>query len=107
MERLIQAIFISVIPATAIASGSQIISLLWLEALVFFIVLASLFVAKFSLKQRVMVFVVYLLAVFVSFLATSEIPYLDNMYFINIVNTALPLLAWFLTYVYYSKRSKT
>ena len=93
-------------PASAMASGGEVLSLLWLVFLVFVIVVVSLFLSKFSAKQKMTVFFVYLAAALLSAIATSEIHYSKNIYLINTINTAFPLLAWLSVYAYYIKQSK-
>jgi hypothetical protein len=107
MNKKVLASILLLSPCLAWASGSEVLSLLWLGALVFAVVLISLYLAKFQAKQKLIVFGVYLVAALVAFLSTSGIPYLKNMYLINTINTVLPLTAWLVIYVYYSKKQKT
>ena len=94
-------------PSLACASGGDVLSLLWLSFLVFIVVLISLFLTKFTTKQKLHIFLVYLAAALIGFMATSGLPYTKNIYLINTINTALPLLAWASIYVYYIKNKKT
>jgi len=96
---------LAIFPGTAMASGSEVLSLLWLMLLVFIIVVASLFIRKFSIQQKLIIFIVYSATAMLSFVLTNDMPYNKNMYFINSVNTAMPLLAWALTFAYYHKKS--
>jgi hypothetical protein len=91
-------------PASVSASGSEVLSLLWLSLLVFIVVVVSLYLAKITLKQKLFVFLVYSTAAIVGYVATSGMPYLKNMYLINTINTVLPLVAWLVIYVYYIKK---
>ena len=107
MKKHLGTFTLFIIPGTALASGSEVLSLLWLMLLVFVIVVASLFIGKFSIKQKAAVFFVYVLTAVISSIATNDMPYLKDMYIINTVNTALPLLAWAVIYAYYYRKSKT
>ena len=98
--------FLLLTPSLALASGSEVLSLLWLQVLVFIIVLVSIFLAKFSVKQKLVVFCVYLATAIIAFTATSDMPYLNNMYLINTIDTAAPLIAWLAIYAYYLKKQK-
>jgi len=104
MNKILPIGLLLVVPVSAAASGSEVLSLFWLSILVFVIVAGSLFLAKIKLKEKFVIFFVYFAAVSVVFMATSNMPYLNNMYFIN---TVIPLLAWLTIYVYYIKKEKT
>jgi len=69
-----------IFPSLAMASGGEVLSLLWLSFLVFVIVVVSLFLSKFTEKQKTVVFFVYLVAALFGFIATSSMPYLKNAY---------------------------
>ena len=107
MNKLSTIILLLILPATVMASGGQILSLFWLTLLVFIIVVVSLFLAKFSLKQKIVVFVAYIVGTLVSFMATSGMPYVNNMYLINTITTVVPLLTWYFVYNHYNKNAKT
>jgi len=96
---------LAIFPGTAMASGSEVLSLLWLMLLVFIIVISSLFIRKLSIQQKFIIFIVYLATATVSFVLTNNLPYNKNMYFINTVNTVMPLLAWAIAFAYYYKKS--
>ena len=104
MNKKILISFLLLTPSIAWASGNEILSLLWLNFLVFLIVVTSLFLAKFTARQKLVVFTVYLVTNVVTLIGTSVIPYLENMYLINTVATAIPLVAWLAIYAYYYKK---
>ena len=60
-------------PTSVLASGSEVLSLLWLSLLVFIIVVVSLYLAKITSKQKLFVFLVYLTATIIGYVATSGV----------------------------------
>ncbi len=107
MKSFFEIIALLTLPATAYASGNEALSLLWIILLVFIVVVASMFIIKVPLKQKAIIFVVYIIASITSYVATGNMPYIENMYLINSVNLSFPLLSWLVAYVYYYKQSKT
>ena len=91
-------------PSLSWASGGDVLSLLWLNLLVFLIVIISLFLAHFPTKQKLTVFIVYFIANAVALISTSDMPYSNNIYLINTVSTAVPFIAWLVTYLHYHKK---
>lgn len=83
------------------ASGGDVLGLLWFEAALFALVLASLFITKISLKNKIVIFGVYLVATACSFVAMAGIPYSKNIILINTVSTVIPILAWSASLTYY------
>jgi len=105
MKKTQGILILAIFPGTAMASGSEVLSLLWLMLLVFIIVVASLFARKLSIQQKSIIFIVYSATAIASFVLTNDMPYNKNMYFINTINTVMPLLAWALTFAYYHSKS--
>ncbi len=93
-------------PMPAIASGTQVLSLFWLSVVVFTIVIGALLFIKISLKHKIIIFLVYFISVIISHLATSGMPYMQNMYLINTINTAVPFFMWLTAFIYILKIKK-
>ncbi|MCZ4307161.1 hypothetical protein O4G98_20720 [Zoogloeaceae bacterium G21618-S1] len=107
MNKLLPTGFLFFVSTSASASGGDVLSLFWFSILVLVIVIGSLLIAKLKLKEKLVIFSVYLVAASIVFMATFNMPYMKNMYLINSANTLVPLLAWLTIYVYYIKKEKT
>jgi hypothetical protein len=81
-------------PATSLASGGEILVTLWLEAILFVAVLVSVTRSGLTWVARLSVFGAYLIAVTLSWVATSDMPYEANHLLINAVCVGLPAIVW-------------
>jgi hypothetical protein len=81
-------------PATSLASGGEVLGTLWLEAILFVAVLVSVARSGLTWVARLSVFVAYLIAVVLSWVAASDMPYEANRLLINAVCVGLPAAVW-------------
>ena len=81
-------------PQLALASGGDVLSLIWLEVALLGLVLGSLMVLRLSALRSLVIFGAYLLAASGALYITRDWPYLDNLVTINSICVGLPLLAW-------------
>jgi len=90
----------SLLPTTAFASGSEILSLFWLELAVFSIVVVSLCIRGLSAKGKISVFAAYLIGVAIPLLITKDWSYRVNIVQINFLCAGIPFLFWLVSYIY-------
>ncbi|GAB3357505.1 hypothetical protein GCM10027430_26870 [Lysobacter tyrosinilyticus] len=81
-------------PQLALASGGDVLSLIWLEVGLLGLVLGSLVMLRLSALRSLVVFGAYLIAASVALYITRDWPYLDNIVVINSLFVGLPFLAW-------------
>jgi hypothetical protein len=88
-----------VLPSLAHASGGDVLSLLWLEVLLFIAAVIFMFISKLTLKLRSIVFLSYLISTFASIWLFPDLPYSKNIVLINSVTILVPIvtcgLVWF------------
>jgi hypothetical protein len=82
-------------PAVSLASGGDVLLLLWLEAVLFVAVVLSVVVSGLPWATRVLLFAAYLAAVLTPLFAIQNMPYTANRLFINIVCIGTPGLIFF------------
>ena len=81
-------------PAASLASGGEVLGTLWLEGILFVVVLLSVARSGLTWATRLSVFVAYLIAVALSWVAISDMPYEANSLLINVVCVGLPAIVW-------------
>jgi len=81
-------------PATSLASGGEVLGTLWLEEILFIAVLVWVARSGLTWVTRLSVFGAYLVAVALSWLATSDMPYEANRLLVNAVCVGLPAIVW-------------
>jgi hypothetical protein len=83
-------------PATVLASGGDVLILLWLEVLLFVVALIlSAAVRKLSWTTRTLLFLAYIAAVFATSWATADMPYSANQVLIISVAFGIPAAVLF------------
>jgi hypothetical protein len=82
-------------PTVSLASGGDVLLLLWLEAALFLAVVLSVVVIKLPWTMRVILFALYVVAVLVPWYATENMPYAANSVLINFVCIGAPILVFF------------
>ncbi len=91
-------------PSLAFASGSDILTLIGLEFVVFVIVLGSIFIGKLNQKAKGIVFIAYLVGAAIPWYITQDWPYTDNLFKINTLCISIPLVFWITSYLVCSKK---
>lgn len=81
-------------PASALASGGDVLSLLWLELLLLIAVVSSVFFAKITMWWRLTVFVAYCLGQALAYGLVGQLPYLEHKLVVDFTSIAVPLGAW-------------
>jgi hypothetical protein len=90
---------LSVAPS-AWASGGDLLSLVWLEAGLFALVLSSVLLLKLSAARALGVFSAYIAGALLGLYLTSDWPYQENLVAINTICVGLPLASWALAVVF-------
>ena len=85
-------------PAFAMASGGDVLLLMWLEAGLFIIVLVFIFFINLKFKCKILIFVSYLISTYIALFLTSGIPYSQNIILVNSISIIVPLLGIFMTW---------
>ena len=106
MNKEYAGILLFISPGITYASGNNFLSLMWLEALLFIVVIVSLVMVKLPTAQRFLVFTLYAVSVVAILVATKDIPYSKNIYLINSVSTLIPALIWAGSLAYLWQRKK-
>ena len=92
--RTLKAALLSLLPATAHASGGDILSLLWLELLLLVAVVLSVALGKLNATGKIMVLAAYLVGAIAPWWLTSNWPYSENLVLINALCIGGPILLW-------------
>ena len=87
-------LFVIAYSASAHASGGNVLGLMWAELSLFILVVVSLFFVKIKLKNKMIIFGFYFVAMACALWITGGIPYSNNLILINTINIALPAVAW-------------
>jgi hypothetical protein len=82
-------------PALSVASGGDILLLLWLEAALLAAVVLSLAFSRLPWVPRLLLFALYMAAFAVPLYATKNMPYTANQVLINFVCIGAPTLVFF------------
>lgn len=82
-------------PAVSLASGGDVLTLLWLEAALFVTVGLSVAVSRLPWGTRLLLLAAYLAAVLAPWFATESMPYTSNSLFINMACIGVPALVFF------------
>jgi len=85
-------------PSLAIASGGDILLLMWLEAGLFIFVLVFIFFINLKFKCKILIFVSYFMSTFIALFLTSGMPYSQNIILVNSISITIPLLGLFATW---------
>jgi hypothetical protein len=86
-------------PQSVLASGGDMLSLVWLEVGLLGLVIGSLLVLRLSPLRSFGVFVAYLLAASIALYISRDLPYSDNLVVVNSLCMGLPTLAWLVAVV--------
>jgi len=89
--RLLVLLF-AFIPSLAYASGSDVLSLFWLEIVVLLVVLGTLKAFSLRVSGNLLVLLAYGVGTVIPLYITSSWPYSQNIYLINTLCTAIPLV---------------
>ncbi len=81
-------------PASALASGGEVLSLLWLELLLLITVLCSVVFTKITLRWRLATFLAYFLGHVLAYVLVGQLPYREHKLFVDFISIAMPLVAW-------------
>ena len=90
--RILSTLPLVLLPSLAHASGDSILNLLWVEALLLFIVFVILVLIKLPIKSKLIVFSIYLVTNAGILFSVSGIPYQKNFWFIITLCSLAPVL---------------
>ena len=106
MNKEYGGILLYLAPGIAYASGNDVLSLMWLEILLFIAVIISLVMVKLPIAQRFLVFALYAVSAVAILIATKDMPYSKNIYLINSACTLIPAIIWASSLAYLWQRKK-
>jgi hypothetical protein len=92
--RVFPLIALANFPASCLASGGSVLSVLWLEAALFVAVVGSLFLPALSASSRTIIFVVYLCGVALAASLVWNVPYEANNLVIALAAIGIPSCLW-------------
>ena len=87
------------VPTTSSASGGDVLSFLWLQALLLLVVILSLITTKISRRNKAIVFSIYVVVDMICIMATENLPYSQNIILINSICTIVPAIFWGIPYL--------
>jgi hypothetical protein len=92
------------VPQLASASGGDVLSLLWLEALLFALVVGSLIAVRLPAPRTLAVFSAYMFAAATAFYFTNDWPYSANLVKIHVLCIGVPFVAWLLALLLFRRK---
>jgi hypothetical protein len=95
---------LALLPTAANASGGDVLSLLWLSLLLLVAVVLSVVFGKLKATGKAIVFGAYLVGAVIPWSLTSNLPYSENLLFINTVCIGGPLITWLLAFALTRKK---
>lgn len=106
-SKVIIAVLSLLITSNVMASGGDILSLLWLQLLLFIIVLVMTIKSSLNFIQKLAMFVIYVISVYVSFIYVENLSYSEHNFFINLISFGVPILnVTLLKYHFIKKNNK-
>ena len=102
--RTLAVSLLALLPTAAHASGGDVLSLLWLSLLLLVAVVCSVVFGKLNATGKGIVFGAYLVGAIVPFSLTSNLPYSENLLFINTLCIGGPLTTWLLAFALARKK---
>ena len=91
-------------PASSYAHGQEVLVTVYgdIFSLVTFSILS--FILKNSAKNKIILFLIYLVAFVITFMATSGMPYRDNVVVINTLHWLTPAAIWVITFIFLKRK---
>jgi hypothetical protein len=93
-ENISLLVLIWAIPKLGFAHGEDVLITIYGELFIFASLLIFLFMWKSNVKNKLLLFFIYLGACLVAWFITNDMPYRKNIATINIVQWGLPLIAF-------------
>jgi hypothetical protein len=97
-RKLTICLFACLLPSAAYASGSEVLSLLWLQLLALVGVALVLWLRPVNYSRTILCLAAYLAGAVLIFKATDSMPYRGNMLLTNALCTLIPLATFFAAY---------
>ena len=91
-SKVIIAVLSLLITSNVIASGGDILGLLWLQLLLFIIISVMTIRSSLNFIQKIALFVIYVISVYVSFIYVENLSYREYKIFINLISFGIPIL---------------
>lgn len=107
--KTLKLIFLSVflvMPMAAFAHGEEVLTTIFLEFIVFIILVVGLLIIDFSRKGKLIICVLYILVATLAFLSMNNLPYNQYQTMINIVIVVAPLSTFAIGYIGLKNRLK-
>ncbi len=95
------------IPVAVYASGSEVLSLLWIQVISIILFLLFIITVNLSSTQRLILSLAYIVAIASTWYFTTNIPYLPNMTKINTIVGLVPPTAVLVTFIVLKIESKS
>lgn len=98
-DRKILLLFFLLMPLTALASGDYILTALFIDFILFLLIILAIIKVKITWMGKVVLFLVYVVTMYFLFYFIDQVNYLENLTMINISSAFVPPTVVYLAYL--------
>lgn len=98
-DRRVLLLFFLLLPLPALASGGDVLGLLFIDFILFLLIILAIIKVKFTWTGKVVLFVAYVATMYLLFYFTNQVSYSCNLVVINASSAFFPPTVVYLTYL--------